>query len=115
MINMFIMLIGYIKNKDVCGVDIYSSHIYRLTDNDINYNHVHDAVSPIFYPFDSENTYSITSYSQIYGPYAVTLYVEKAYYKFWLIKSLAIDIDVMNIIQNVLQKSIEYNEVIFYM
>jgi len=88
----------YIKINHI-PVMIYHHGNDYLNETDINYNHSHD-VSDIFHPFDSENTYSITNQNQKYGRYAVTLYVEKLYYKYWLIKSLPIDIDVINLIQN---------------
>ena len=95
----------YIKNV-IRYISMYckGENIY-LNDNDIGYNYINDNI-PIFFPFDFENTYSITYSSQLFGKFACTVFVEKPYYKYWLIKSLSVDIDVMNIIQH-LMKDVE--------
>ncbi len=87
----------YIKNH-ICYISMYckGENIY-LNKHDKGYNHIHNKVSPIFYPFDFEYTHSTHYNSQTFGKFACTVFVEKPYYKFWLIKLLPVDIDIKNI------------------
>ena len=92
----------YIKNPDSYFImDVEDEHVL-LCGQDIHYNHIHERVKPIFFPFDSEDTYSIIYNSVRFGRFAITVFVEKPYYKYWLIQLLPIDIDVMTLLQTLL-------------
>ena len=125
--NLFddLLTLQLIMKED--GQYIYQTYCYIKTDNfyismyclgeniyinkhDIYYNHVHDALEhKIFYPSESDDTYSSCYHSQTFGKFAITVFVEKPYYKYWLLKSLPLVIDIIGLIQHLLHDWSESN------